>query len=181
MFRSALLASVCVMLVASAALADAPSSLMKGNWSLAYTAGSGTAFAFGYQLKDMNKIAVDFGVSNKDFDPADPDEVDPDSITEWQIGVGYHYYLMGMSNQYFSPFIGGRLGYADSGIEDTDGDIEVEFRFGGEAFPIPPLSIGGYVAFGYAQDNDTVVSDLGLGDQTSLGTTRSAIFASLYW
>jgi hypothetical protein len=170
------------MLMASAALADAPSSLMKGNWSLAYTAGSGAALSVGYGLKDMNKVVIDFGVSNTDLDPAEDDAFDPDSATEFQIGAAYHYYLMKMSNQYFSPFIGGRFGYADAG-GDTDGDFEFDFRFGGEAFPITPLSIGGYVAFGYSQDNDAFYDsgENSYYDANTLGTTRSAIFASLYW
>jgi len=181
MFRSAILASVCAMLVASAALAEAPSSLTKGNWSLAYTAGSGTALSVGYQIKDMNKIAIDFGVSNTDLDPADEDAFDPDGATQFQIGAAYHYYLMSLSNQYFSPFLGARFGYADAG-GDTDGDFEFDFRFGGEAFPVAPLSIGGYVGFGYSQDNDAYFDPTeGYYDSNTFGTIRSAFFASLYW
>jgi hypothetical protein len=183
MFRSALLASVCVMLMASAALAEAPSSLMKGNWSISYTADSGTALGVGYQIKDMSKIAVDFGVSNEDFTSAIDDSLDT-SRTEFQIGVSYHYYLKKLSNQYFAPFIGGRFGYADSGYEGTNGDLEIEGRFGGEAFPIAPLSVGGFIGLGYRQDNDAIDNLTGAsadGDVTTFGTIRSAFFVSLYW
>lgn len=161
MFRSAILASVCAMLVASAALAEAPSSLMKGNMSLGFTASSDPSILFGYQMKDMLKIGGAVGVAS--LDPGD---------TSWNIGAAVHYYLAGKSNQYFAPFIGGGLGWADSGVEGTDGTLELDGRFGVEAFPVTPLSVGGYVGVGWRELN---------ADTNSIGTFRSAFFVSFYW
>jgi len=161
MFRSAILASVCAMLVASAALAEAPSSLMKGNWSLGFTASADPTILFGYQIKDMFKVGGGFGVAS--LDPGD---------TAWNITAAGHYYLAGKANQYFAPFLGGGVGYSDSGVEGSDGTLELNARFGAEAFPVPPLSVGGWVGFGWSQlDSDT----------DSIGTIRSEIFVNLYW
>ena len=161
MFRSAILASVCAMLVASAALAEAPSSLMKGNISLGFTASASPTILVGYQIKDMFKVGGSFGVAS--LDPGD---------TAWNVGAAGHYYLAGKSNQYFAPFLGAGLGYSDSGVEGTDGTLELNARFGAEAFPVPPLSVGGWIGFGWSElDAET----------DAIGTLRSEIFVNLYW
>ncbi len=191
MFRSALLASVFCMLVASAAFADAPESLMKGNWSLGYTADSGSPsvnynaesasdaidfgdLIFGYQVANMVKIAGNFGLAS--IDPGG----DIDSATMYRVGGTVHYYVDGLSNQYFSPFLGGNftyIGYSGDPFEGKDGDFAFNIRFGGEAFPVAPLSVGGYIGFEYLQEGD-------YGDEegsTFMSVNRSALFVSLYW
>ncbi len=161
MFRNAILASVCAMLVASAALAEAPSSLMKGNMSLGFTASASPTILFGYQIKDMFKIGTAVGVAS--LDPGD---------TSWTIQAAGHYYLAGKSNQYFAPFLGAGVGYSDSGVEGSDGTLELNARFGGEAFPVPPLSVGGWVGVGWSElDSET----------DAIGTLRSEFFVTLYW
>ncbi len=161
MFRSALLASMCALLVASVAMADAPSSLMGGNWSLGFNADASEAIAVGYQLRDMMKVGGQVGVASTD--PGD---------TAWSVGVLAHWYLASLSNQYFSPFVGGEFGWSDSGREGSDGTLNLNARFGGEAFPVPPLSVGGYIGFGWRElDADT----------DFFGTLRSAFFVNLYW
>jgi hypothetical protein len=185
MFKSVFVALVSTIVLVTGAVA-APHSLDKGHWSLGYEASSGSTVNFGIGVADMSRIIASLSVANaKPGDDGNPQTPEPESTTAFAVGGAFHRYLSGLSTDYFSPFFGVGVSYSDSGIENEKGDFSVDGRFGGEAFVIEPLSIGGFVGFGYTQEGDTEITQ---GNQTvtiegdrRVGTTRSALFATLYW
>lgn len=185
MFRSSIVALVSTMLIASAAAA-APTSLAKGHWSLGYQASEGANVQLGIGVADMTRIIVSASVQNsKPGDDGNPATPEPESTTGWSVAGAFHRYLGGMATDHFAPFFGGAVGITDSGSEGADPSFGVEGRFGGEAFVIDALSIGGFIGVGYKKQGDTEVTQGNTtvtveGDKT-FGTVRSGITATLYW
>jgi hypothetical protein len=167
------------MLLATVAAADAPQSLTKGHWSLGYNANSGSTIQFGYGVADMTRIIGSLGIQNED--PGNG----LDSNTEFGISGEFRRYIGGMSNNYFSPFFGLGVGVNDSGIEGDDSDFQFFGGFGGDAFVIEPLAIGGFVGLGYTKegdfDHDNDPTTPKIEGETTFGTLRSAITATLFW
>jgi hypothetical protein len=173
--------------MASVAAADAPHSLGKGHWSLGYEANSGSTIQFGIGVADMTRIIASLGVANSD--PGG----NLDSNTSFGVSGEFRRYMSGMSTNYFSPFFGFGVGMEDSGIEGVDPDLEIFGGFGGEAFVVEPLSIGGAVGIGYTKEGDFETFGDHDGDpltpdqvftadgNKTFGTLRSAITATLYW
>lgn len=187
MFRSLFVAVVSTVLIASAAAA-APTSLTKGHWSLGYEANQGTNVNFGLGIADMGRVLVSASVVNEK-----PGEEGAKSVTDFQFGAAYHYYMNGMSTDHFAPFLGGGVNITKPGdrVEGTSkvktkAGFEVEGRFGGEAFVVDAVSIGGFIGVGYSKEGDRDVTPQGGQTATAKGdkyfqTVRSAITATLYW
>lgn len=182
MFRSSIVALMSTMLIASAAAA-APTSLAKGHWSLGYQASGGSNVQLGIGVADMTRIIVSASVQNsKPGDDGNPATPEAKSTTRWSVGGAFHRYMGGMATDHFAPFFGAAVGITDSGVEGSGSSFDVEGRFGGEAFVIDALSIGGFIGVGYTKAGDTEVTQ-GVtveGDKT-FGTVRSGITATLYW
>ena len=176
MSRGFVLAIACVALMASTASA-APSSLMKGMWSLGYTFdGCADEILGGYNIADMNKLIVNFALNSQD--PGEVGGVDIDSDTGWAIGAALHHYLNGLSTSNFAPFIGAGFSIGESAFADNDANTRIDGRFGAEAFPIDPLGISGYVGLGYFMAGEDESGDEG---PSSLGFFRSGVSATFYW
>jgi hypothetical protein len=186
MFRSLLIGLIATVMIASVASA-APPSLSKGHWSLGYSPDGAQEFLFGMGIADMTKIVV-----SASFDNDSPGDVvsaggttEFESNTSFGIGGALHYYLDGLSNEHFAPFLGGGFAYFDTGVDGEDGSFAFDGRFGGEAFAVEPLSIGGFVGVRYTKEGDRDGFQGGEpvtfeGDK-SFSSFRSAIFANLYW
>lgn len=191
MFRSLFVALAAIALIASVAAAEAPHSLGKGHWSLGYEANSGSSIQFGIGIADMTRIIASLGVQNSE--PASAPGINSDSNTSFNVSGEFRRYFGGASTSYFSPFFNAGVGIDDSGIDGQDSDLLVFGGFGGEAFVVDPLSIGGAVGIGYTRagdfealgdfDNDPTTPDtIGKVDgPKNFGTLRSAITATLYW
>jgi hypothetical protein len=195
MFRSLFIALVSTMLIASVASA-APQSLMKGHWSLGYSPSSEQQFILGIGMADMTKAVIAASFQNlKGADvTAGGQTTEGSSFTTFSIGGAFHYYLDGLSTDAFAPFIGGGFTYEDSGLDTFDpsdpsleyGDvantIRFDARFGGEAFAVEPLSIGGWVGVEFEKPLEVTATDNAVykGNWT-INSFRSAIFATLYW
>lgn len=183
MFRSLLVALATTALFASVAAADAPHSLGKGHWSLGYEADSDPTIQFGIGVADMTRIIASVGVQNSKPGGGG------DSNTAFGVSGEFRRYMGGMSTSFFSPFFGAGLGIDDSGISGADPDLQVFGGFGGEAFVVEPLSIGGFVGIGYTKegdfafdsDNDPLTPPINVEGDKTFGTLRSAITATLYW
>ena len=178
MFRSLLIAVASTALFASIAAADAPHSLGKGHWSLGYEADSDPTIQFGIGIADMTRIIASIAIEN-----SDPGGT-ASSTTAFGVSGEFRRYLSGMSSNYFSPFLGAGAGVTDTGIDGQDSNIDVFGGFGGEAFVVEPLSIGGFVGFGYTKHGDfTDPNDpnVTIPGEKTFGTLRSAITATLYW
>jgi len=176
MSRGFVLAIACVAFMASTASA-APSSLMKGMWSAGYTFdGSADEILAGYNISDMNKVIVNFGINSTD--PGQINGVDQDSDTGWAIGAALQHYLSGLSTSNFAPFIGGGFSIGESAFSGTDANTRVDGRFGAEAFPIDPLGISGYVGLGYFKAGE---EDNGDDGPSTIGVFRSGVSATFYW
>jgi hypothetical protein len=129
----------------------------------------------------MTRIIASLGVANED--PGGNAE----SNTAFNVSGEFRRYMEGASSNFFSPFLGGGVGIEDSGFEGSDPNLEVFGGFGGEAFVVEALSIGGNVGIGYTKEGDVTIDD---GDpltpdtvegNKTFGTLRSAITATLYW
>ena len=178
MFRSLFVAVVSSALIASAAAA-APTSLMKGHWSIGYEAGESGAVQIGIGAADMTRIIVDVWVKNTK--PGG----EGSSVTGWSVGGAFHRYMSGMATDHFAPFFGAGVDVSKTGVEDSKASFAVNGRFGGEAFVIEPLSIGGFIGVEYEKEGDTkgVVQGqpVTIKGPKYFSTVRSAITATLYW
>lgn len=178
MTKRMFLALILSLVLAAPAFA-APNMLSKGYWSLGYEADSDPNIQFGIGVADMTRIIASVAIQNND--PGGTAE----STTAFGVSGEFRRYISGMSTNYFSPFFGFGAGVTDTGIDGQDSNIDVFGGFGGEAFVIEPLSIGGFVGFGYTKEgdfkdpNDPNAPTIP-GDKT-FGTLRSAITATLYW
>lgn len=183
MFRSLFIALVATLLIASVASA-APQSLLKGHWSLGYSPSGAQEFLLGIGIADMSKIVASASFEN--VNPGDTvtgGQTTPggDSNTAWSVGAAYHYYVDGLSTEGFAPFVGGGFRYSDTGVSGEDGSFAFDGRFGGEAFPIEALSIGGFVGVQYMKEGDVTEGDTTEKGDTEITSFRSSIFATLYW
>jgi hypothetical protein len=176
MFRSLLIAAVCCALMTSGATA-APSSLMKGIWSLGYTFdGASDEILAGYNISDMDKLIVNFALNS--VDPGQDAGIDQDSDTGWAIGGALHHYLNGLSTSNFAPFIGGGVSVGESAFAGTDANTRIDARFGAEAFPIDPIGISGHIGIGYFRTGEEANGDDG---PSTIGFFRSGVSATFYW
>jgi hypothetical protein len=176
MSRGLLLTITCCVLMASTASA-APSSLAKGMWSAGYTFdGANDEILGGYNISDMNKLVINFALIS--VDPGEVNGVDIDSNTGWAIGGAIHHYINKWSTSNFAPFIGAAVSYGESATPNDNGNTRIEGRFGGEAFPIDPLGISGYIGLGYSRAGEADNGDAG---PSAIGFFRSGVSATFYW
>jgi len=184
--KGLLLALIFSMTLVVSALAQ-PAMLSKGKMSVGVTASRQARVNFGWNIADLSKLAFGVGVANTtpQQQVVNGQVVTPDSETTWSFDVMYNKYLAGLSTTEFSPFIGGGVVIEDEG-EARDMGWAVEGHFGGEAFVVEPLSLGGYIGVAYRmqgklKDQPAGTQTVDLDGQKTFTTFTSALTATLYW
>jgi hypothetical protein len=145
--------------------ASAENSLKKGAISLNTEVNSNPVISVKYLLENDLALLVGFGLGINGQDAKG---------TDIYIGAGVHKYLKVAD---FSPFYGGRLGYAST-QDSKSKSLIIRAEGGAEVFLQKHLSAEGMVSFGYSS---TDAKDAGGAKTSLIGTSSAGLSLNYYF
>jgi hypothetical protein len=198
--RKLVMLVVALFVVASPAVASPP-ALLQGHWSLGFEADRDVNVNVGYGLADMTRLIVSGGIVSPGDDVTS--SIRAEYSTSFSAGIGLHRYINAATNDRFASFFGGGITFTKTGettqrigidslvVEqrfDPSDTIEIDGRFGVEAFPWEEVSVSGYVGVSGVIETDAEREGAGgvgglvtVDPGNDVSTFSSALIVTFYW